>query len=234
MAFHAVLGVDFVIRAPSNHTFKEVEGFARCGETERVVTIEVTQRQKDFVKEHGLPETIQVRLVRVALDDGTVEVLMTSLVDTEEYPAEEFKGLYGKRWGVETYFDWLKNLLEVERFSSRKVVGIEQDFYGIVFMSTLASVLMKEEEEAADRWSEERRLKYRYKVNRSVRYSALVDQVVDLLLNECKSSEEAEEELRTMLRRMWIPERPGRRTKRPAKSTSRQLRFQQYVKRIWT
>jgi len=102
----------------------------------------------------------------------------------------KFKGLYGKRWGVETYFDWLKNLLEVERFSSRKVVGIEQDFYEIVFLSTLASVLMKEEEEA-------------------------------------------EEELRTMLQRMSIPEQPGRRTKRPAKSTSRQLRFLQYVKRIW-
>jgi len=76
-------------------------------------------------------------------------------------------------------------------------------------------------------------LKYRYKVNRSVCYSALADQVVELLLNECKSSEEAEEELRTMLQRMSIPEQPGRRTKRPAKSTSRQLRFQQYVKRIW-
>lgn len=42
---------------------------------------------------------VKVRLVRVELDDGEIEVLMTSLVDRVKYPASIFKWLYGKRWG---------------------------------------------------------------------------------------------------------------------------------------
>lgn len=233
MAFHVAIGVDFVIRGKSSHTFKEVEAFISSPETDRIVTVRSTAKQECWVEELELPRQVQVRLVKVALDDGAVEVLMTSLSDVEKYPAEEFKSLYAKRWGVETYFDRLKNLFEVERFSSRKVNGIEQDFYGIVFLTTLASVLLKEEDERARRWSEERGLKYTYKVNRAVCYAALVDQAVELLLDERKSADEAEEELRTRLRGMWIPERPGRRNERRAKSPSFRMRFQRYVKRIW-
>lgn len=230
---HIATGVDFVIRARSSQTFNEVETFISSLETDRIVTLSATAKQKWWVEKLGLPRQVRVRLVKVVLDDGTVEVLMTSLYDVDKYPVEEFKSLYAKRWGVETYFDRLKNLLEVERFSSKKVIGIEQDFYGIVFLSTLASVLMKEEDGRARRFGEERGLKYTYKVNRSVCYAALVDQVVELILDERKSPEEAEEELKLMLRGMWIPERPGRRSERRSKSQSCQLRFQRYAKRIW-
>ncbi len=65
----------------------------------------------------------------------------TSIQNREDYKVEDFRWLYNKRWGVETYLDRLKNQLEVERFSSGKLIGIEQDFYGIVFLSTLESVL---------------------------------------------------------------------------------------------
>jgi IS4 transposase len=86
-----------------------------------------------------------VRLVRVRLDSGEIEVLMTSLLDGKKYQVGDFKWLYGKRWGVETYLDRLKNQLEVERFSSKKLIGVEQDFYGVVFISTLESALSKED-----------------------------------------------------------------------------------------
>jgi len=231
MALHTKLGTDFVIRAPTSHTFNEVERFVRSQEADAVVTLKVTLKQKRWVEELGLPPAIQVRLVKVGLEDGTVEILMTSLFDRGMYPAGDFKGLYEKRWGIETYFDRLKNLLEVERFSSGKVVGIEQDFYGIVFVSTLASVVCKEEDEAARR-SRERGLRYAYKVNRSVCYAAVVDQVLELILDERKGVEEAEAELKLMLRGMWIPERPGRRNERRTTNSDR-LNFQRYRKRIW-
>lgn len=233
MAFHVAIGVDFVIRAKLSRTFMEVEAFISSKDSDSTIILNATAKQEWWVEKLGLPRQIQVRLVKVMLEDGTVEVVMTSLFDVEKYPAEEFKTLYAKRWGVETYFDRLKNLLEVERFSSRKVNGIEQDFYGIVFLTTLAGVLMREEDEKARRWSEERGLKYTYKVNRSVCYAALVDQVVELVLDERKSPEEAEEELKSRLRGMWIPERPGRRSERRTKSKSSRLRFQRYAKRIW-
>jgi len=39
MAFHHARGVDFVIRAPSSHTFKEVEAFTLSPEEDRIVTL---------------------------------------------------------------------------------------------------------------------------------------------------------------------------------------------------
>ena len=233
MAFHIARGDDFVIRAKSSHTFKAVEEFVNSKETDKAVTLNVSYKQNRIVQEKGLPKQIKVRLVKVGVESGALEVLMTSLLDQERYPVNEFKGLYEKRWEIETYFNRLKNLLEVERFSSKKVIGIEQDFYGIVFLSTLASVLSKEEDEKAREQSQQKGLKYIYKVNRSVSYLALVDHVLELLLNERKSAEQAEEELKMMLKGTLIPERPGRRNERMRKSASYRLRFQQYGKRIW-
>jgi hypothetical protein len=45
--------------------------------------------------------------------------------------------VYGWREGGETYYDRLKNIFEVERFSGRSVLSIEQDFYGVIFLATL-------------------------------------------------------------------------------------------------
>lgn len=230
MAFR---GEDFVIRAKLSHTFKAVREFVNSKETDKVITLNVSSKQNRIVEELGLPKQIKVRLVKVVLEDGTLEIFMTSLLDQGRYPADEFKGLYEKRWGIETYFNRLKNLLEVERFSSKKLIGIEQDFYGLVFLSTLASVLSKEEDEEAREKSKQKGLKYIYKVNRSVSYLALVDHVLELLLNERKSAEQAEEELKMMFKGTLIPERPGRRNERMRRTASHRLRFQQYGKRIW-
>ena len=45
--------------------------------------------------------TISVRLIKVCLPNGKLEILATSLHDTRRYPAQAFGQLYGLRWGVE-------------------------------------------------------------------------------------------------------------------------------------
>jgi hypothetical protein len=233
MAFHAKEGIDFIIRCPLSKRFKEVEEFVRSDKTDEIVNLRVTRKQRGFVEEHRLPEEIKVRLVKVQLENNEIEVLITSLLDKERYTLEDFKWAYKKRWGIETYLDRLKNRLEVEKFSSKKARGIEQDFYGVVFLSTLESVLSKEEEEEVRERSQENGLKYEYKINKSVSYAALVDHVVDLLLDSEKSLSETESELRKMFRGSLVPERPGRQVKRKEGTTSRKLRFQKYAKRVW-
>jgi hypothetical protein len=233
IAFHCARGEDFVIRAPSSQTFKEVTAFFGSPKDDRIVELNVTAKQQPWVKELGLPRRVTVRLVKVVLPGGTVEVLITSLRDRETYPSEEFQGLYEKRWGIETYFDRLKNLLEVERFSAKAVIGIEQDFYGLVFLSTLTSVLLREDEEAAEHQSRIKGLKYTYRLNKSVSYLAVVDHVVELILDLRKSPEQAEEEIRLCLKGTLLPVRPGRKPERTSRKSARQLRFQRYGKRIW-
>jgi hypothetical protein len=232
-ASHIKAGIDFVIRCPISNTFKRVEKFINSDLIDEIVSLKVTARQKKFVEKNGLPNQITVRLVKVELDNGEIEVLMTSLMDKEEYKTEDFKWLYNKRWGIETYLDRLKNQLEVERFSSKKLTGIEQDFYGIVFLSTLESVINKEDEKEIIKESREKRLKYEYKINKSISYSALVDHIVDLLLDLNKPPEEVVEDLGKLFRTGRTPVRPSRKFERKELSGFQRLRFHKYVKRIW-
>ncbi|MCH1503501.1 MAG: hypothetical protein L7V86_07960, partial [Verrucomicrobiales bacterium] len=48
-----------------------------------------------------LPKKWRLRFVRVELETGEVEVLLTDLVDSQKYPEEDFKALYHERWTVE-------------------------------------------------------------------------------------------------------------------------------------
>jgi len=233
MAFHCSRGEDFVIRGRTTQTFNQVETFVKSSTEDRIVELSVTAKQQGWVKKLGLPRRVAVRLVKIALPDGTMEVLLTSLRDRKKYPRASFQGLYEKRWGIETYFDQLKNLLEVERFSAKSVIGIEQDFHALIFLSTLTSVLLAEEDNEAEKRSRNRGLKYTYRLNRSVSYVAVIDHIVELLLDFDKDLEEVTTEIRQCLRGTMLPVRPGRRPRRTGRKTSSQLRFQRYRKRIW-
>jgi hypothetical protein len=233
IAFHCACGADFVIRGRTSQTFRAVEAFAGSSAHDRDVELTVTAKQQGWVKRMGLPRRVIVRLIKVPLPDGTVEVLLTSLRNRKRYPHGVFQELYGKRWGIETYFDRLKNLLEVERFSAKSVIGIQQDFHALVFLSTMTAVLLREEDEELQRRSRRRGLKYTYRINRAVSYVAVVDHVVELLLDFDKDIDKVTKEIRQCLRGTMLPVRPGRNPQRTEKKTVSQLRYQRYRKRLW-
>lgn len=79
---------------------------------------------------------IKIRVVKVELKNGTIETLATNLTK-EEFTSEELKLLYGKRWTIETGFDKLKNLVQIEEFSGTRRIIIEQDFYAHIFIYNL-------------------------------------------------------------------------------------------------
>ena len=55
-------------------------------------------------REGHLPaDPLRVRLIRVELESGEVEVLITSLLDTKAYPYRAFAKLYALRWGIELF-----------------------------------------------------------------------------------------------------------------------------------
>ena len=192
----------------------------------------MTERQKKFVTENGLPELIKVRLIKIILDNGDIEILITSLLDGTKYRHGDFKWLYHKRWGIETYFDRLKNLLEVERFSSKTVTGIEQDFYALIFLSTFESILIKEDEEIISNENHEKKLKYEYKINKSVSYSAIAEYIVDLLLDTDVLPLEVLIRLRKIFKKGLSPVRPGRQFERKDRNSARELRYHKYEKRV--
>ena len=78
--------------------------FTGTGKAQAVITLKATPRSVEQCLAKGLPtQPLRLRLIRVELEDGEVEVLITNLMDEEVFPAHEFKELYHLRWGAEIY-----------------------------------------------------------------------------------------------------------------------------------
>ncbi|HJK88261.1 MAG: IS4 family transposase [Candidatus Megaira endosymbiont of Mesostigma viride] len=120
----------FVIRCKRSF-FKAVTAFFNGEQADKVFNIPVPAAQNKVIKYLGLPLTITVRFVAVPLPTGEIEVLMTSLLDSN-INKEEFKKLYGFRWEVETFFGVLKSRLSLENFTGLTVEAIKQNFWSTI------------------------------------------------------------------------------------------------------
>lgn len=222
---------DFVIRLP-RRSFRAVEPFWLSPARDQLVTVTLPRGQRRFVAAQDLAPSLQVRLIKVALPSGEQEVLVTSLLDARAYPHAEMQRLYAFRWSVETYYDRVKNIFEIERFSGRSVLSIEQDFYGVIFLATFESVLSKEAEAELAHESAANQCKYEARVNRTISYLALVDQTVALLLDPQITLEDTLATLHQLFKTNPTRFRPGRQVPRKVQSRARQLWFLRYAKRL--
>ena len=86
----------FVIRFP-RQDFALVNAFWAAQAPEQVVTMAVTSKSQASVAKHHWPTILPLRLIKVRLATGEVEVVGTDLLDAQIYPAAEFKEVYGWR-----------------------------------------------------------------------------------------------------------------------------------------
>jgi len=105
------------------------------------VTLTAKGEVKKKCRRLGLPETITVLFVRVRLSTGEVEVLVTSLLDSEKYTTQMLKELYQAQRGIETLFGVLKERLKLDNFTGKTVAAIKPDFFATLFMTGLESIL---------------------------------------------------------------------------------------------
>ena len=56
------------------------------------------------------------------------KTLLTNLPETK-FKTEEFKKLYHLRWGIETNYNTMKNRLNIENYTGKRKITIEQDIY---------------------------------------------------------------------------------------------------------
>jgi hypothetical protein len=80
------------------------------------------------------------------LPSGTV--LMTSLLDRDDHPAEEFAPLYHLRWAQEETYKCFKCRVEVENWSGKSSLTIRQDFHA--FTLNLTAVLTRTAQQQVD------------------------------------------------------------------------------------
>jgi len=192
---------------------------------ETISTFKADKATRRNLKEQGFivkaGATIEVRLIRVVLDDGTIEVLVTNLFDQQKYPYNEFKALYFMRWGIETRFSTFKNQLQLEAFSGQKVETILQDFYVTVFLSNLQEIISKPSQQIVDERTS--KCKYAYQINRNVAIGLMKNRIIDIFLS--KDPQNILIELQILFSCYIQPIRPNRKAPRMKKLKRRSGKY---------
>jgi IS4 transposase len=129
---------DFIVRIKSKDFKKYHNLFDNSHQQDVVVEV---PRPCHLSDESLILPALKIRLVKVVLPDGSIEVLATSLTNRRRYPASHFKTLYRMRWGIETYFHVLKSRLSIDNITGKSKENILQDYYSTIFVSGLETVI---------------------------------------------------------------------------------------------
>ena len=219
-------GVDYVMRC-SRSSFKAAQAlFAGTGVRSTVVDLAAPVRKRAQMQARGLPLTIPVRFVRVELDTGEPEVLVTTLLDAAQYPDADFLDLYARRWGIETYYDRLKQRLDLGAFSGHSAESVRQDFYATIFLTGLESLLS----EQAQAYLDAKQGQYRQRVNKAVSYHAIKHEAIDLFYRT-EDVDELLEKLTRLLTSTPVLVRPGRKYERKRRAARHRLHYHRCIKK---
>ncbi len=196
----------YLVRCKSNAN-GEVIKFISSNLEDVIVDYKVPKEKK---KIYGKNSSKKIRLIKIKLKTGETEILMTNLLAKEQFPYSIFEELYFKRWGIETNYDVLKNILEIENLSSYKEKCILQDIYSTQLLRNLQSIMSIELEKEIQKKYEHR--KYKYKINTSITIGALNENLISLFTNSTPIT--ILKKLKKVFISNVIPIRPNRQEKR--------------------
>jgi hypothetical protein len=200
-------GVSFCFRMKKNW-WKEVEAFYNSGESSREVRLSLPLHERGRAATLGITQPrMRCRLVRVELEGGETEILLTSLLDEKKYPLEAIKTLYSLRWPVEECYKTFKHKVCVENFSGKSSKAVLQDFYVKLFIMNLTAAAIKPLNQALKKKSAT--VKYRRQVNIIEAIATLKRAVVSFFLTDKKAT--ALERFYTRMPKITEPIRPNRK-----------------------
>ena len=162
---------------------------------------------------------IRLRLIRVELDSGESEVLITSLIDTEQYPHYLFAELYHDRWPIEEDYKVMKCRVEVENFSGKSSLSVYQDFHAAVFSKNITAIMVDAAREGVARATDSRTIEY--KSNFTQALSTMRDTIVILLHGSRKIVLRVISDVLETIAKAVEPVRPGRKFPRNHKRAQR-------------
>ncbi len=181
-----------------------------CEHKDVILEINAPKRIRDELRRDGLPAKMKVRFVQVVLDNGTIEVLATNILDSEVLQTSDFMELYARRWGIETYYDVLKNRLSLENFTGLSALAVKQDFYATIFLANYEAMLVYDtnlelQEKAGDN-------KYAQQVNKAQSFNAIKHKAFDIFYSS-KSLSKQMKQLEKLFAINPVPIRPDRQSK---------------------
>lgn len=167
------------------------------------------------------PKPLKLRRIRVELDTGEAEILITSLLDTQIYPYEQFAEFYHLRWPVEEDYKTMKQWIEIENFSGKSVLSVYQDFHASVFLKNLTSALAYPTRSIIDTNTEN--CVYRYQKNFAQTLSKVKDVIPLLFIRSSEVLCKLISDIQDIIVKTIEPIRPGR--KFPRNFNNRSGRF---------
>jgi hypothetical protein len=214
-------GANFCARI-QRKKWKIVRQFYNSGQKEKIISLPVFSSSVQKCKEMGLDlKPLRLRLIRVELDSGEAEILITALLDKDLYPHDLFAELYHTRWPVEEDYKTMKLWIEIENFSGKSVLSIYQDFHAKVFSKNLTSALAFPTQCVIDENTRERQ--YRYKMNFAQTLSKVKDVIPLLFIRSTKILLVMISDIHDIIIKTIEPVRPGR--KYPRSFNDRRGRF---------
>lgn len=212
----------FIMRI--SHVFLgETNQLIKSGALDSIITISTKDKwirrcfkKHVFKPKRKQPVTMEVRCLTFTLSSGLKEYILTSLTDKDLYSYDEIFKLYGMRWNVEEAYKFYKNVAQIENFSGKSKIAIEQEFYATILACNMSAIIMLEAQEEIELAQADKSLKWEYKVNRNMLMGILKNEIVDVLLSG-KDLNEYCEKLKIRIKKNLVPIRPGRKFPRNSK-----------------
>ena len=196
-----------------------VRKFFRSGKLEQIIHLKAPATSVAKCRELGLDTLdITLRLIRIQLENGETEILITSLIDTETYPAEIFYDLYHHRWPVEEDYKVMKCRIEIENFTGKSVLSVYQDFHARVFSKNLTAMLAFP---ARVNVEQEKDKRYPYQINFTQAVSKMKDTIVLLFNRPLDTVKNLISALHELFKKTVEPVRPNRKFPRNHKIQKR-------------
>ena len=225
--------IDYLMRIQSA-TFREIVAFKESNENDAILEIKIiNKRLYDITRREKYPplrqfreklkhgDTIKVRVIKVVLETGEIEVLITSLLDSKAYPSSLFKELYFKRWGIELEYNILKNIFKIENFTGLTQIAINQDFFATLFTSNICSLIMDAiMEDEVTIYNQTKERKYLYQLNQSFSIGCMKNSLISMLLKNSRV-EKIYEMIQDEIMDNLLPIKPNRSFSRKRKFTTK-------------
>lgn len=130
----------WLTRAKSTTRLRTIE---RLGRRDNLVEIVLSAQTRRAHPE--IPPVWRVRAIRYQRKGFRPSMVLTSLLDAVQYPAEEVVALYHERWELELGYDEIKThlLAREETIRSRTPVGVRQEIWGIALAYNLVRLEME-------------------------------------------------------------------------------------------
>ena len=156
---------------------RETIEFEKSAQLDKLIELKAHRPEtKRRCQKNGVPPTaLKLRLIKVKLDSGAEELLITSLVDKRQYPKRLFKDLYHLRWGIEEDYKLKKVWAEYENFSGKSAISVLQDLHAKNYTQNIAAVIA-----FAAKPIKNNKRKHQYQINRAQTLSKLKNNIYGL------------------------------------------------------